>query len=180
MGWIQRFCDNLKRKKNKEGHLNPSTLGLSMQELRSAEVHVIKVIQFESDLDYKKDKQLQKFTFDLRIDGVVRIRTPVTKRMDSVGFLLSKHHPMVRQLIMETHIQYGHSGVNMGKLREKYWITQTRKTVSSVINDCKRCKRFTTKKMNVRSTSLPEKRVRSGEIYDTVGLRLSEWICSDI
>lgn len=172
MGWIQRFCDNLKRKKNKEGHLNPSTLGLSMQELRSAEVHVIKVIQFESDLDYKKDKQLQKFTFDLRIDGVVRIRTPVTKRMDSVGFLLSKHHPMVRQLIMETHIQYGHSGVNMGKLREKYWITQTRKTVSSVINDCKRCKRFTTKKMNVRSTSLPEKRVRSGEIYDTVGVDL--------
>lgn len=178
MGWIQRFCNNLKKKKNKEGNVNQSTLRLSMQELRSAEIHIIKIIQFESNLDLKNDKQLEKFTINLRDDGAVRLRTPVTKRMDTIGFrypyLLSRHHPWVRQLILECHIQYNHSGVQfiMGKLREKYWISQTRKTVSNVINGCTKCKRFTTKKMNVRSTSLPEKRVASGEIFDTTGVDL--------
>lgn len=37
MAWIQRFCNNLKRKSANEGHLNPNQFRLSIQESRSAD-----------------------------------------------------------------------------------------------------------------------------------------------
>src|SRR5688572_7166991 len=98
--------------------------------------------------------------------------------MDTDGFrypyLLPNKHPLVRELIMETHIKYCHAGSQfiMSKLREKYWITRSRKMISSVIHSCVKCNRFHARRIDTVPAALPETRVKSGEIFDSVGVDL--------
>lgn len=176
MAWIKRFCFNVKNKLSTKVLVNPKELKLSINEIRKAEVEIIKLIQSETNL--RENKQIKRWTLDMTIDGAIRMRTPVTKRMDTIGFrypyILPRNHLLVQQLIYETHVLYCHAGVQflMSKLREKYWITQTRKTIAKVVLACKRCKRHSEKKIKVISAALPEKRVKSGEIFDTTGVDL--------
>lgn len=175
MAWILRFCYNIKNPNSKRNQKY-----LTIPELREAEINIIRTIQQEVNLSSNEKKQIRKCMSPTTINdkGILRLKTPITKRMDTEEFrypyLLPRQHPLVHDLIMETHINYCHAGSQfiMSRLREKYWITQSRKTISSVIYHCLKCRRFVTKKMDSVPAALPETRVKSGEIFDTTGVDL--------
>lgn len=175
MAWILRFCYNSKNPNSKRNQKC-----LSIPEMREAEISIVRIIQQEVELGSKEEKQIKKCMAPTIINekGLLRLKTPVTKRMDTEGFrypyVLPSKHPLVRDLILETHNNFCHAGSQfiMSKLREKYWITQARKTISNVIHHCIVCQRFASKKMDVIPAALPETRVKSGEIFDSTGVDL--------
>lgn len=175
MAWILRFCYNSKNPNSRRNHKF-----LSIPELREAEIAIIRTIQMEVELGPKEEKQIKKNMAPTTINdkGLIRLKTPITKRMDTEGFrypyLLPNKHPFVRDLISEMHINYCHAGAQfiMSKLREKYWITQGRKTISNVLKHCVTCQRFNSRRMDTIPAALPETRVKSGEIFDSTGVDL--------
>ncbi len=175
MAWILRFLHNSKNTNSKRKGKH-----LTIPELREAEKAIIRIIQQEVELSAREEKQIKKSMSPTIImdNGLIRLKTPITRRTDTEEFrypyLLPHKHPLVRELIMEAHIYYCHAGAQflMSKLREKFWITQARKTISNVRHHCTRCKRFDTKRMEVIPAALPETRVKSGEIFDSTGVDL--------
>lgn len=169
MAWVLRFCHNTRNpnSKKKEKHL--------ISELREAEISMVRIIQQEVELGSKLERQIKKCITPTTIieKGLLRLKTPITKRMDSEGFrysyLLPRKHPLVRDLI-----NYCHAGSQfiLSKLREKYWITQAKKTILNVIQRCITCQRFHSRKMGVIPAALPETRVKSGEVFDSTGIDL--------
>ncbi|XP_021959868.1 uncharacterized protein LOC110855787 [Folsomia candida] len=149
---------------------------LTVQELREAEIVLLREVQasFVDKFQTGGGVKVQRME-----DGLLHVKTRLLNRIDSEEFkmpvLLPKSHPMVLQLIRDAHRNYCHAGVQfiMGKLREKYWILQARKTIRSVIHNCSTCRRFESKKVEVEEAALPEKRVAATEPFQTTGVDLA-------
>lgn len=175
MAWIRRFCHNTRKP-----HSKRNDKFISIIELREAEVAIIKIIQQDFKYGPKEMKQINKCMAPTTIEdnGLIRLKTPIANLADTVSFrypyLLPRKHPLVQALVWEIHKNYCHAGTQfvMAKLREKYWITQARKTVSSVIHQCMTCNRFVAKRMDTIPATLPVKRVKTGEIFDSTGVDL--------
>ncbi|OXA47679.1 Pro-Pol polyprotein, partial [Folsomia candida] len=127
-----------------------STYLKNVAELREAEIVLLREVQasFVDKFQTGGGVKVQRME-----DGLLHVKTRLLNRIDSEEFkmpvLLPKSHPMVLQLIRDAHRNYCHAGVQfiMGKLREKYWILQARKTIRSVIHNCSTCRRFESKKV---------------------------------
>ncbi|OXA41549.1 uncharacterized protein LOC110860058 [Folsomia candida] len=144
-------------------------------ELRFAEVILIRVLQRQYFPDAKKVQP----RVILMEDNLLHVRTKLEYSDDSDGFrfpmLLPAKCQLVQELIREMHRFHGHGGVQftVGKLREKYWIQQARKTVTQAIRGCANCRRFDAKPFQVNPVALPEKRVTVGEVFSTTGVDLA-------
>ncbi|XP_021943783.2 uncharacterized protein LOC110842357 [Folsomia candida] len=148
---------------------------VTLPELRFAEVILIRVLQRQYFPDAKKVQP----RVILMEDNLLHVRTKLEYSDDSDGFrfpmLLPAKCQLVQELIREMHRFHGHGGVQftVGKLREKYWIQQARKTVTQAIRGCANCRRFDAKPFQVNPVALPEKRVTVGEVFSTTGVDLA-------
>ncbi|XP_021965025.1 uncharacterized protein LOC110860286 [Folsomia candida] len=174
-GWIRRFINACRSKKNnsrKTADLEP----LSIQEMRLAELDLIYEIQQQTM------PVNSKIVWGLPVEKterLYRVTTKLTHVKEEWNFkrpiLLPKNNPLVVQLVEELHRTYCHAGVQylMGKLREKFWIPQARRTIRSILHKCVTCRRWDAKKTEVDPAALPEKRVTISEAFETKGVDLA-------
>ncbi len=141
VAWIQRFVSNCQQ--NASSRI---TGELSYLEVEVAEKKIIKIIQNEYFVEdnEKRLKNLSTYTDD---DGILRLRTKLTYRKDSLDFrnpmILPSDHQVIKRLITTEHLKNCHAKAQMltNILREHYWILNARKTVRSVVSKCVVCLR---------------------------------------
>lgn len=171
VGWMRRFVYNCQQQIKGRGKL-------TKDEVIAAEQSLILWIQQESFSDRKKDSfhGLEVYKGD---SGLLYVKTRVVRRADLVDsatpLLLPGKHPLVRQLIEDTHRAYCHAGVGflLTALRRKYWILQSRKSIRSVVSKCVRCRRFSSKPVVTETAPLPLDRIKDAEVFEVVGVDLA-------
>lgn len=147
---------------------------IKLQELRDAEMIMWRVLQQRY---FPNQKKIQVRVES--IDGLLRVKSKLEYKQDMKSFrlpiLLPKDCPLVQELIREVHRENGHAGIQftLNKLREKYWIPQSRRTVTMALRKCVVCKRHQAKPLEVNPVALPEKRVTPGEVFITTGVDLA-------
>ncbi|CAL8068579.1 unnamed protein product [Orchesella dallaii] len=170
-GWVMRFVNACRLKNVEKRHF------LSIVEMRQAEKIVLRKIQMESFPSGTTEVAGVQVTRD--VEGLLRIQTRLMNRKDKHDFIspivLPKCHPMVDLLIRNFHLQYCHAGIQfvMSKLREKYWIIHSRRTVRKVLKKCIKCSRFNAQHTEVSPSSLPEARVMDSQPFQTTGVDLA-------
>jgi hypothetical protein len=170
IGWMLRFIKKMKRLSTF------SEKYLSIEEMRQAEIKLVKIVQEQSFND--NPKKINKIEVE-RKEGIMRVKTRLLEKDDTEDFrhpfLLPKDHMLVEELILELHKMHCHAGVQflMGKLREKYWIPQARRTIRQLLRKCVKCQRFNAKKICLDPASLPESRITTSTPYKTTGVDLA-------
>ncbi|KAJ8914911.1 hypothetical protein NQ315_016065 [Exocentrus adspersus] len=133
MAWIRRFIFNCKcENKNKR-------LGcLSADEIMEAEEYLLKIAQQES-FKGVTDRSIMSLNPFIDEKGIIRIKTRLTGRNDTEEFknpiLLPSKHFITKKLICHYHLEMYHVGVQglMCKLREKFWIINSRRTIKKFV-----------------------------------------------
>ena len=164
VAWLLRFGEFLKKKSClQEGLNDPLPCGrLSIQELRSAEVRIIKYVQrssfslvikalqrVSSDEPEKqrlkgmgsfgsiyKSRPLLDQEGVLRVGG--RLENSLLHYQTKHPLLLPRDHHVSRLIIMDAHESVGHLGQEyvLACLRQKYWIVKGRTAVRKVLGSC--------------------------------------------
>lgn len=171
--WMLRFRNNCE--KSKEKKCNSS---LTVQELEEAEHTIFKVMQLEC-FEGEKDPRLRDMLVYKDEGGLLRLKTPVAHRDDSMGFrcpvILDRQHILVSKLIEDCHLGLNHGPIDttLNKLRERVWILSSRRAVQSVVRNCTRCKRYTSKRLESVPIPLPENRVRDASAFEVSGVDLA-------
>lgn len=171
--WIYRFVRN--------ASLDPPqrTRGpISLGEIKHAEVIACRLIQKQSfrGLTDKTIRDLQPINDS---DGVIRVKSRIMQRKDDEDFrlpiLLPSDHPLVLKLIKTEHERMGHAGTQflMCRLRERYWLLKSRKTIRKVVRNCIHCRKFDAPAIETPQSVLPEDRVRDAKIFEIVGVDLT-------
>ncbi|UYV84801.1 hypothetical protein LAZ67_X003569 [Cordylochernes scorpioides] len=111
--------------------------------------------------------------------GLIRIKSKLIERDDEYSFrypiLLPTKHHVVTCLIREFHLRHCHAGVQIlsAKLRENYWILNSRRSIRSVVSQCAKCRRFSSKPVKTTPIHLPLVRVRDGTAFEILGVDLA-------
>lgn len=172
VGWILRFKHNTCNTKDKvKGEL-------TSQEFHKAEMKIAWMIQKEafSSKDYEKLKTLETFKDE---EDIIRVKTKILYRQDKKDFLtpivLPSNHEVVKRLISYFHLKNCHAGpqILLNLIREKYWILNGRRTVTSVLSKCTTCKRFNSKNVESSPISLPENRVKDAAVFQVIGIDMA-------
>lgn len=89
--------------------------------------------------------------------------------------VLLKRCGVVNQFVQDTHEQMQHAGVSfvISEMRRRgVWILRPKKSVSSVIRSCRRCRRFIAAPAAETTAPLPDCRVNVTRAFDTTGMDL--------
>ncbi|OXA46713.1 Pro-Pol polyprotein [Folsomia candida] len=136
--------------------------------------------QWESNVDLQEGASHLTSVLGLKWDKDEDISIPnIRRKEDTEGFrhplLLPKEDPLVHQLIEYIHRAYNHAGTQfvLGKLRERYWIAQGRKTVGRVIQKCTVCKRYSAKSLDCDPAPLPQDRIETVAAFQISGVDLA-------
>ncbi|OXA50284.1 Pro-Pol polyprotein [Folsomia candida] len=170
--WMRRFIDNTIKKK--EHRLISSCL--SFKEIKAGERDLIYAIQ---QSHYGAHPEVKNLHVELKEDRLWHVRTRLTYRDDTELFrspiLIPKEDPITKQLIEYVHHAHCHAGAQfvLGKLREKYWIVQGRRAVSSLIHKCVTCRRHSMKAMPCEPAPLPVSRIETSYAFQTTGVDLA-------
>ncbi|UYV84066.1 hypothetical protein LAZ67_X001042, partial [Cordylochernes scorpioides] len=111
--------------------------------------------------------------------GLIRIKSKLIERDDEYSFrypvLLPTKHHVVTCLIREFHLKHCHAGVQIlsAKLRENYWILNSRRSIRSVVSQCAKCRRFSSKPVKTIPIHLPLDRVRDATAFEILGVDLA-------
>jgi hypothetical protein len=181
---VQKLCR--KNSVTKSNAISHSTNGLKIEgllrgdlkveELDTAEFHLLRMVQAESL--GKGDPILNLLRARKDDFGLWRVQTKIVMRSDDDDFkyqiLIPHHHPIVNLILREEHATRSHCGnqVLMAAVRERFWIPRMRKLVRSVILSCGRCRRYTTKNSSAVEAPLPSERVRDSAVFDVTGIDL--------
>ncbi|GBM89880.1 hypothetical protein AVEN_111828-1 [Araneus ventricosus] len=155
--WMKRFIFNCKNSTSR------ITGELSHQEIKQAELKIVKMIQDEYFIHEVNRKKLNSLTTYKDGEGILRVKTKITYRKDSEDFknpiILPSHHQVVERLIMTEHKKNSHAGLQMllNILREHYWILNARKTVRSVLSKCVICLRHAKRNVTTPLCITPRK-----------------------
>nr|GFS82912.1 integrase catalytic domain-containing protein [Nephila pilipes] len=105
--WIYRFYENTKTCNKKTGEL-------SKEELKKAELKILKKVQ-EDSFQGEKVQRLKSLPTFIDADGILRIKTKLLMREDDENFkvpiVLPSDHHVVKSLILSKHQDLGHPGV---------------------------------------------------------------------
>ncbi|UYV80331.1 hypothetical protein LAZ67_18002470 [Cordylochernes scorpioides] len=169
--WIRRFIRNTQK-------LSPSGMhSLQLSELEDAEKGIWKTVQqqvFSSRGDSINGLMIIRDDF-----GLIRIKSKLIERDDEYSFrypiLLPTKHHVVTCLIREFHLRHCHAGVQIlsAKLRENYWILNSRRSIRSVVSQCAKCRRFSSKPVKTTPIHLPLDRVRDATAFEILGVDLA-------
>nr|XP_015904720.2 uncharacterized protein LOC107437295 [Parasteatoda tepidariorum] len=171
--WILRFLKNAQKTRAEQ------EIGeLKLYELNEAEKILMKQIQQKSfnDEDISRLKSLCVFKNE---EGILRVSTKLTERKDLESFispiLLPSTHKLVIIMIFYMHKSMCHAGIQilMSKLRERFWIIRSRKTIRKVLARCVRCKRRQTTRIECNPGVLPENRVKDALVFEITGIDLA-------
>ncbi|CAG7725842.1 unnamed protein product, partial [Allacma fusca] len=173
--WIQRFVFNTLNKGNRRFG------DLTVDELSSAELILMKTVQREAfgNSEVKLQGILKQLNAVQDENGIWRLHTKIYMRKDSSLFrspiLLPADHRLVELLIMSVHEELSHCGVQllMNKVRQKFWITKSRKIIKRVISKCVKCRRFQVKPVEGIPAPLPEDWVRDAYVFEVTGIDLA-------
>lgn len=170
--WIRRFIGNLKRRPSKRIRYQY----LTSEEMREGENDILRSIQQNN---FISQSQLKNMNVEKLEDKLLHLKTRLTYKQDDHLFknpvLLPSNDPLVKQLIEFVHRFYCHAGTQfvLGKLRERYWIIQGRRTVSNVIKKCTVCRRFSSKSLTCDPAPLPIERIETVYAFQTTGVDLA-------
>lgn len=174
LAWINRFKYNCLAKVRNLPKRNERFL--TMKEIYDSELNMVGLVQnqvFPAKSDFISGLRVTKK------DNIYCVTTKLTHRPDIARFkqpfLLPNVHPVTDKIIEEEHVRHGHAGVQfvISKLRERFWIIQTRKAVKRVINKCIVCRRFSSKVATVPAAPLPENRVKDAKTFEVSGIDLA-------
>ncbi|KAJ8957208.1 hypothetical protein NQ318_007770 [Aromia moschata] len=169
IAWMNRFAHNCRHKQDKnKGEL-------SVHELDCAETFIFRLIQKE-EFEGLKDNKLKKLSPYYDGEGVIRLKSRVSNRDDTVDYrypvVLTGRNPIVCSMIMDKHKKSCHVGTQglLCLLREKYWILGGRRAIRLVIKKCVTCRRFDVEPFAVESPPLPADRVRDSVPFEITGV----------
>ncbi|GFU53923.1 integrase catalytic domain-containing protein [Trichonephila clavipes] len=126
---VLRFLNNVRNRisDRKKGQL-------SLDELESAEIELIRSVQAQSFTDEKLVSNLSVF----RDDNIIRVKTRITERIGAPNFLspilLPKNCVVTQRLLEHFNLKNHHAGTQLplSIIREKYWIIGGRRTVRKI------------------------------------------------
>ncbi|GFS61792.1 integrase catalytic domain-containing protein [Trichonephila clavipes] len=149
---------------------------LSLDELESAEIQLIRSVQAQSFTDEKLISNLSVFRDD---NNIIRVKTRITERIDAPNFLspilLPNNCIFTQRLVEHFHLKNHHAGTQLllSIIREKYWLTGGRRTVRKIWNACVKCRRFKSKSPMSDPVSLPSDRVKDAAVFEVIVSSLS-------
>ena len=114
-----------------------------------------KILQFNPFID---DKGI------LRIGG--RLTFSNLSFEEKHPILLPKKHAFVQMLILHFHQENMHSGIDQTHffLRERYWIIQSRQMIRSILRNCVKCRRITSRAMHPIMGNVPKGRTQLTQV----------------
>ena len=153
----------LQRKIHKSDNTNQVQLPtLSTQELLSAELAIVRYVQWQN---FQDDRPFRSLNAIKSGDGVIRIGG----RLNYACLPLETKHPIIlptQHVVCELIIQHyhemaGHSGRKhlLALLRERFWIVKCRRIIPHLINKCRHCRKRYCSAGVQRMTPLPRDRV---------------------
>lgn len=131
IGRIYRFYNNA------IGHNHITTAQLSTNELKNAELHVVRHLQemqFADDLKQlrlgklvQRGSPLQTLSPFLDNEGVLRVGGRLSRSLlpyEEKHPIIIKFHPIIRSVIEHHHLAVCHSGpvLTLGNLRKRFWL----------------------------------------------------------
>ncbi|GFU97070.1 probable RNA-directed DNA polymerase from transposon X-element [Trichonephila clavipes] len=149
---------------------------LSLDELESAEIQLIRSVQTQSFTDKKLISNLSVFRDD---SNIIHVKTQITERTDAPNILSPILPPnnciFTQRLIEHFHLKNNHTGTQLllSIKREEYWMVGGRRTVRKIWNACVKCRRFRSKSPMTDLASLPSDRVKDSAVYEVVGADLT-------
>jgi hypothetical protein len=172
IAWMLRFKNNCRKATDRvKGEL-------TVQEFENAERKLLKMVQEES-FDTEDNPKLKSLCTFKDQDGLIRLKTKITRRNDEEDFkcpiVLPSEHKLVEMLIRQKHLQLSHAGVLtvLCEIRQQFWILRGRKTIRKVIRKCTSCLRYNSKHVETSPTPLPEDRVRDALVFEVTGVDLA-------
>lgn len=179
VAYCLRFLNNTR--KGTEKFVGP----LSVRELRSATLKIIKCIQRENFLteisELKKNNGVTRNTIRmlnpfideddiLRVNG--RLANANIHYNQKYPILLPSRNYVARLLIKLEHIKLYHAGPQtvLANLRQNYWIIHGLREVKSVIKECIICHRFKAESANQLMSALPIDRISPARPFSKVGI----------
>ncbi len=166
LAFALRFVDKLRKKTTAEGDI-------TAEEVDASEKYMLRYIQ-QSSAEVEKKWPTKEDEF-----GLIKIKTRLVLGGDSEGFkypvVLSGKHPFVKQLIMWEHELHSHAGVQFlqSSLRERYWITKSRRSIRNVVTQCAACRLHNSKRAEVPEAPLPNERLSTTNCFSVVGVDLA-------
>ncbi|GFQ73412.1 integrase catalytic domain-containing protein [Trichonephila clavata] len=142
---------------------------LSLDELESAEIQLIRSVQAQCFVDEKSISNLCVFRDH---NNIIRVKTRITERIDTSLFLspilLPNNCIFTQRLVEHFHLKNHHAGTQLllSIIREKYWIVGGRRTVRKIWNACVKCRRFKSKSSMTDPVSLPADRVKDAAVFE--------------
>ncbi|GFW41744.1 integrase catalytic domain-containing protein [Trichonephila clavipes] len=170
VAWVLRFLNNVKSRIS-----NRKKRQLSLDELESAEIQLIRSVQAQSFTDEKLISNLSVF----RDNNIIRVKTRITERIDESNFLspilLPNNCIFTQRLVEHFHLKNYHAGTQLLLciIREKYWIIGGRRTVRKIWKACVKCRRFKSKSPMTDPISLPSDRVKNAAVFEVVDVDLA-------
>ena len=147
--YVFRFVNTTRQLCHSTGHLTPSELSkakLKWLHTIQKEVFPEEIANLKSQSDNRLSlvRQLRLFLDDkelLRCGG--RIHNAPLSELTKFPYLLPSKHHFTKLIILHTHIQQHHSGVNatLTTIRQQYWIPSGRQRIRSLLRTCVVCKK---------------------------------------
>lgn len=170
-----RFVRNCQRKNNDRKYIGI----LGMDEINEAQFIIFKSIQaecFETELSVltkggtlPKTNRLAALSPFIDEDGLLRVGGRLSRAnlpYDAKHqILLPKKHSITASIIREKHIQCHHGGPKLTEstFRQRYWITDSQRTIKSVLRECIPCFLSKPKPMQQYMADLPANRINTVE-----------------
>ena len=95
-------------------------------------------------------------------DGLLKVKSKMGKltkgKISKTPILLKKGSPYTRNLILDLHVRYNHSGTYylLHKIKPQYFIVKAFSAVKEVISKCYHCKRFNSRPVKVNANDYKE------------------------
>lgn len=181
-----RFFSFLKRKAQKT---IPNYVKLSVTEIKSAELAVIRHVQkmnFQKEIEVKRGRDTKTlprsspvYSLDpewddenkvLRVGG--RLRRADLELDAKHPILLPKHNHVTEMIIREMHEELGHAGRNhvLSSLRERYWVINSNSAVRSILFKCVTCRKIRGNPYKQKMADLPKERVNPSPPFTHTGI----------
>ncbi|XP_064469845.1 uncharacterized protein LOC135384579 [Ornithodoros turicata] len=177
--WIMRFTTNCQPKNRASGPLSSLEIEqaekywVKQAQYQAYQEEIIALSQGEKLRESSKIVRLQPFIDDL---GVLRLTGRLQYADDTEEvkhpILLPKEHPLTRHIAEGAHRRTLHGGVQatLTDLRQRWWITQARQLVKSILLRCRVCARFRATRATAPTGPLPADRINRSHPFDTNGI----------
>ncbi|GFW31506.1 integrase catalytic domain-containing protein [Trichonephila clavipes] len=171
VAWVLRFLNNVRSRSS-----DRKKRQLSLDELESAEIQLIRSVQAQSFTDEWLISNLSVFRDD---NNTIRVKTRITGCIDAPNFLspilLPNYCIFTQRPVQHFHLKNHHAGTQLllSIIREKYWIIGGRITVRKIWNACAKCRGFKSKSPMTDPVSLPSNRVKDAVVFEVVGVDLA-------